>query len=278
MAELLTRPPLPTAIVAADAPLGLGAWYALAGRGMMVPQEMSIIAIHKLPLEEYRVPALTCIQLPAPGGRPARRGAGPGHPAGRAHPRADHGGDRALRGRDGGAAPGVGFASGRGGECRAVVRLVRPFATGGRNDDRQAPRSSTWPLRGARGRGPRPGFLDAAGQIGPFRVLPLWGGRPTARFAADLDARRSSRSDHCAAVAAIGVDRGRGCSRVMQQPLTHPPAVVSCRHGINPPRSGQAMVLKYPLTVRTAASGRTMPLAHGGEAAEQACWRPGRRR
>ena len=38
LAELLMRPPLPTAIVAADAPLGLGAWHALAGRGITVPQ------------------------------------------------------------------------------------------------------------------------------------------------------------------------------------------------------------------------------------------------
>jgi len=64
VAELMTRPSLPTAIVAADAPLGLGAWHALTGRGIAVPREISIIAIHKLPLEEYRVPALTCIELP----------------------------------------------------------------------------------------------------------------------------------------------------------------------------------------------------------------------
>jgi len=64
VAELLERGPLPTAIVAADAPLGLGAWHALAARGIGVPEEVSLIAIHRLPLEEYRVPALTCVQLP----------------------------------------------------------------------------------------------------------------------------------------------------------------------------------------------------------------------
>ncbi len=54
----------PTAIVTADAPLGLGAWHALAARGIGVPGDISLIAIHRLPFEEYRVPALTCIELP----------------------------------------------------------------------------------------------------------------------------------------------------------------------------------------------------------------------
>ncbi|MBX3028875.1 MAG: LacI family DNA-binding transcriptional regulator [Chloroflexi bacterium] len=54
----------PTAIVAADAPLGLGAWHALDARGIEVPTEMSLIAIHKPPFEEYRVPGLTCVELP----------------------------------------------------------------------------------------------------------------------------------------------------------------------------------------------------------------------
>lgn len=62
--ELLARGVPPTAIVAADAPLGLGAWHALAARGIGVPRDVSLIAIHRLPFEEYRVPALTCVQLP----------------------------------------------------------------------------------------------------------------------------------------------------------------------------------------------------------------------
>jgi LacI family transcriptional regulator len=64
VAQLLERGPLPSAIVAADAPLGLGAWHALAGRGIGVPDEVSLIAVHKLPLEEFRVPALTSVALP----------------------------------------------------------------------------------------------------------------------------------------------------------------------------------------------------------------------
>lgn len=64
VASLLAGGVRPTAIVTADAPLGLGAWHALAARGVAVPGDMSLIAIHKLPFEEYRVPALTCVQLP----------------------------------------------------------------------------------------------------------------------------------------------------------------------------------------------------------------------
>jgi LacI family transcriptional regulator len=62
--RLLAPGRLPTAIVAADAPLGLGAWHALHGRGIAVPVAISLIAIHKLPFEDFRVPGLTCVQLP----------------------------------------------------------------------------------------------------------------------------------------------------------------------------------------------------------------------
>ncbi len=54
----------PTAIVAADAPLGLGAWHALDALGLRVPRDVSLIAVHRLPLEEFRVPAMTCVGLP----------------------------------------------------------------------------------------------------------------------------------------------------------------------------------------------------------------------
>lgn len=54
----------PTAIVAADAPLGLGAWHALETLGLHVPGDVSLIAIHRPPLEEFRVPALSCVELP----------------------------------------------------------------------------------------------------------------------------------------------------------------------------------------------------------------------
>jgi LacI family transcriptional regulator len=54
----------PTAIVAADANEGLGVWHELHARGIRVPEDVSLIAIHKLPAEDYRVPAMTCVEMP----------------------------------------------------------------------------------------------------------------------------------------------------------------------------------------------------------------------
>jgi LacI family transcriptional regulator len=54
----------PTAIVAADANEGLGVWHELHARGIRVPEDVSLIAIHKLPAEDYRIPALTCVEMP----------------------------------------------------------------------------------------------------------------------------------------------------------------------------------------------------------------------
>ena len=54
----------PTAIVAADANEGLGVWHTLVARGYSVPDDVSLIAIHRLPAEGYRVPAMSCIEMP----------------------------------------------------------------------------------------------------------------------------------------------------------------------------------------------------------------------
>jgi len=54
----------PTAIVAADANEGLGVWHSLFARGLSVPHDVSLIAIHRLPAEEYRVPSMSCIEMP----------------------------------------------------------------------------------------------------------------------------------------------------------------------------------------------------------------------
>lgn len=62
--EFLTSPAPPTAIVAADANEGLGVWHELHERGLRVPEDVSLIAIHKLPAEEYRIPAMTCVEMP----------------------------------------------------------------------------------------------------------------------------------------------------------------------------------------------------------------------
>jgi LacI family transcriptional regulator len=63
-AAILESPVRPTAIVAADANEGLGVWHALHERGVRVPKDVSLIAIHKLPAEEYRMPAMTCVEMP----------------------------------------------------------------------------------------------------------------------------------------------------------------------------------------------------------------------
>jgi LacI family transcriptional regulator len=64
VAALMDRPNAPTAIVAADANEGLGVWRELHQRGLSVPGGVSLIAIHKLPAEDYRVPPMTCVEMP----------------------------------------------------------------------------------------------------------------------------------------------------------------------------------------------------------------------
>ena len=62
--EFLESDEPPTAIVAADANEGLGVWYELNQRGFSVPGDVSLIALHKLPAEDYRTPAMTCVEMP----------------------------------------------------------------------------------------------------------------------------------------------------------------------------------------------------------------------
>jgi LacI family transcriptional regulator len=54
----------PTSIVAADANEGLGVWHELHAHGLSVPRDVSLIAIHKLPAEDYRLPPMTCVEMP----------------------------------------------------------------------------------------------------------------------------------------------------------------------------------------------------------------------
>ena len=64
VASFIDREERPTAIVAADANEGLGVWHALHSRGLSVPRDVSLIAIHKLPAEEFRIPPMTCVEMP----------------------------------------------------------------------------------------------------------------------------------------------------------------------------------------------------------------------
>jgi LacI family transcriptional regulator len=62
--EILDSDVWPTAIVAADPGEALGVWHELARRGLRVPQDISLVAIGKLPAEDYRVAPLTCVEMP----------------------------------------------------------------------------------------------------------------------------------------------------------------------------------------------------------------------
>ncbi len=64
VASFIDREERPTGIVAADANEGLGVWHALHSRGLSVPGDVSLIAIHKLPAEDYRIPSMTCVEMP----------------------------------------------------------------------------------------------------------------------------------------------------------------------------------------------------------------------
>lgn len=64
VAEIMKSETRPTAIVAADPNEALGAWHELHRMGLRVPQDVSLIAIHKLPAEDYRLAPLTCVEMP----------------------------------------------------------------------------------------------------------------------------------------------------------------------------------------------------------------------
>jgi LacI family transcriptional regulator len=64
VAEILESEVRPTAIVAADPNEALGAWHELQRRGLRVPEDISLIAVGKLPAEDFRVVPLTCVEMP----------------------------------------------------------------------------------------------------------------------------------------------------------------------------------------------------------------------
>jgi len=64
VAEIMLRDARPTAIVAADPNEALGAWHELERRGLRVPDDISLVAIGRLPAEEYRAVPLTSVSMP----------------------------------------------------------------------------------------------------------------------------------------------------------------------------------------------------------------------
>ena len=62
--ELLAQPVPPTAIVVANLNAGLGALQEAVGRGVRVPDDLSLVAIHDAWIAEITAPQLTTVALP----------------------------------------------------------------------------------------------------------------------------------------------------------------------------------------------------------------------
>jgi LacI family transcriptional regulator len=64
MSTLLAQPERPTAVLVANVASAVGALHAAYALGLSVPAEVSVIAIHDMPLASHLVPALTTVRMP----------------------------------------------------------------------------------------------------------------------------------------------------------------------------------------------------------------------
>jgi LacI family transcriptional regulator len=64
MADLLARRPRPTAVFVANVAAAIGALAGAQDAGVRVPSELSVIAVHDVPLVEYLAPPLTTLRMP----------------------------------------------------------------------------------------------------------------------------------------------------------------------------------------------------------------------
>lgn len=64
MVELLATSAPPTAVLVANVAAAIGAMSAARRAGISVPDDMSVVAIHDLPLAEVTSPALTTVRMP----------------------------------------------------------------------------------------------------------------------------------------------------------------------------------------------------------------------
>ena len=61
---LLSQSPPPTAIVASSDPMALGAYEAARERGILIPDQLSIVGFNDIPQAAYMRPGLTTLKLP----------------------------------------------------------------------------------------------------------------------------------------------------------------------------------------------------------------------
>lgn len=64
MAALMALDPPPTAVFVANVAAAVGALYAARRAGRSVPQDVSVVAVHDLPLAAYLEPPLTTVRMP----------------------------------------------------------------------------------------------------------------------------------------------------------------------------------------------------------------------
>jgi len=64
MAELMALDPPPTAVFVANVAAAVGALYAARRAGRSVPEDVSVVAVHDLPLAAYLEPPLTTVRMP----------------------------------------------------------------------------------------------------------------------------------------------------------------------------------------------------------------------
>ncbi|MBZ0286043.1 MAG: substrate-binding domain-containing protein, partial [Anaerolineae bacterium] len=64
MMRILAQPTLPTAIIAANDGMGIGAMRAIFDAGLRVPDDISLVGVDDLPTAAYCVPSLTTICQP----------------------------------------------------------------------------------------------------------------------------------------------------------------------------------------------------------------------
>lgn len=67
MRQILALSERPTAVVASNTSSAVGAIFAAHQAGVEVPRELSVIAIHDLPLAENLIPPLTAVRMPLEG-------------------------------------------------------------------------------------------------------------------------------------------------------------------------------------------------------------------